>query len=77
MDWISQELWLWYGDSMVIQVEETKEPVTAEWCREFVFEEFDSIGMKDGTALKSIFVHLLWYAQWDDIAESVNASLED
>ena len=77
MDWISQELWLWYGDSMVLQVEETKEPVTAEWCREFVFEDFDSIGMKEGTALYSVFNHMLWHAQWHSIAESVNAALED
>ena len=77
MDWISQELWLWYGDSMVIQVEETKEPVTAEWCRDYVYNDFDSIGMKEGTALYSVFNHLLWHAQRDDIAESVNASLED
>ena len=77
MDWISKELWLWYGDSMTIQVCETKEPVTAEWCREFVFEDFDSIGMKEGTALYSVFNHMLWHAQWHSIAESVNAVLED
>jgi len=76
MEWISQELWLWYGDSMVLQVEETKEPVTAEWCREFVYEDFDG-KMTEGTALHSIFNHLLWHAQWDEIAERVNAVLED
>ena len=77
MDWISRELWLWYGDSMTIHVCETREPVTGEWCREFVYEDFDNIGMTEGTALHSIFNHLLWHAQWDDIAESVNAALED
>jgi hypothetical protein len=77
MDWISKELWLWYGDSMVLQVEESQTPVTGEWCREFVFEDFDNIGMTKGTALCSIFTHLLWYAEWDEIAKCVNASLED
>lgn len=77
MDWISQELWLWYGDSMCAMVEESGEPITAEWCREFVYEDFDSIGMKEGTALYSVFSHLLWHAQWHNIADNVNAVLED
>ena len=33
MDWITGELWLWYGDGMAMQVEESQEPVTADWCR--------------------------------------------
>jgi hypothetical protein len=77
MDWISQELWLWYGDSMVIQVEETKEPVTAEWCREFVFEDWHNTRIDEGTALHTIFTRLLWDAEWEKIAERVNAVLED
>jgi hypothetical protein len=77
MDWITGELFAWYGDSMVLQVEESREPVTADWCRDFVYEDFDSCELKEGTALHSIFNHLLWYAEWDKLAERVNAVLED
>ncbi len=77
MDWITGELFAWYGDSMVLQVEESREPVTADWCRDFVYEDFDSCGLQEGGALYSIFNHLLWHAKWDDIAERVNSVLED
>lgn len=77
MDWITGELFAWYGDSMVLQVEESREPVTADWCRDFVYEDFDSCGLEEGRALYSIFNHLLWHAKWDDIAERVNSVLED
>lgn len=77
MDWITGELWLWYGDGMAMQVEESQEPVTADWCRDYVYVAFDASGLEEGTALHSIFNHLLWHAEWDKLAERVNAVLED
>ena len=80
MDWITGELWLWFGDDMTEYLRDADivlEPITADWCRDFVYQSFDTCGLKEGTALYSIFNHLLWHAGWDEIAERVIAGLEE
>jgi hypothetical protein len=75
---LSHEIWLHYGDSMQLEPIKTREPVTPQWCIDFVWVGFEEAHRILDSSLYCIFSSILVNTvDWEYIAKQVNLCLED
>jgi len=77
-EWLSQEIWLHYGDCMQLEPMESRKPVTPKWCEDFVWEGFEESHRVLDSSLFNIFSRMLVTdVDWEYVAKKVNLCLED